>query len=79
MIFGMPPRSPVHSRVGKAVKKIREEKKLTQAQVAGLMDVPATFLSDIERGIRNPSLSTLISLASALKVKLSEIFKRAGN
>jgi transcriptional regulator with XRE-family HTH domain len=52
---------------------------MTQAQVGGLMDAPATFISDIERGIRNPALSTLISLASALHVKLSEIFARAGN
>ncbi len=73
----MPPRSPYHARFGKAVKAIREEKKLTQAQVAGLMDVPATFLSDIERGVRNVSLSTLIALSKALNVKLSEIVKRA--
>ena len=74
----MKARSPFHSRFGEAVKAIREEKKMTQAQVAELMDTPATFLSDIERGIRNPSLSTLISLANALKVKLSEIVKSAG-
>jgi transcriptional regulator with XRE-family HTH domain len=74
----MPPRSPFHARLGNAVKAIREEKGMTQVQVAGLMDVPATFLSDIERGVRNVSLSTLISLGSALNVKLSEIFKRAG-
>lgn len=75
----MPPRSPYHARFGKAVKTIRKEKKLTQAQVAGRMDVPPTFLSDIERGVRNVSLSTLIALGKALNVKLSEIFKRAGN
>jgi len=73
----MQPRSPFHARLGEAVKAIREEKKMTQVQVAELMDAPATFVSDIERGIRNPALSTLISLANALKVKLSEIVKRA--
>jgi transcriptional regulator with XRE-family HTH domain len=73
----MKPRSPFHARFGEAVKAIREEKKMTQAQVAELMDAPATFLSDIERGVRNVSLSTLISLSGALKVKLSEIVKRA--
>lgn len=73
----MPPRSPYHARFGQAVKAIREEKKLTQVQVSGLMDVPPTFLSDVERGVRNVSLSTLISLGNALNVKLSEIFKRA--
>jgi transcriptional regulator with XRE-family HTH domain len=73
----MPPRSPYHARFGKAVKAIREEKKLTQAQLSERMDVPATFLSDIERGVRNVSLSTLLALSKALSVKLSEIFKRA--
>lgn len=75
----MPPRSPFHSRLGEAVKAIREEQGMTQAQTAELMGVPASFLSDIERGVRNVSLSTLLSLSAALKVKLSELFKRAGN
>lgn len=75
----MPPRSPSHSRFGEAAKAIREEKGKTQQQVAELMGVPSTFLSDIERGVRNPAFSTLISLASALNVPLSEISKRAGN
>jgi transcriptional regulator with XRE-family HTH domain len=78
IFFVMQPRSPFHSHFGEAVKAIREKKKMTQAQVSGRMNVPATFLSDIERGIRNPSLSTLISLANALNVKLSAIVKRAG-
>jgi transcriptional regulator with XRE-family HTH domain len=43
------------------------------------MGVPASFLSDIERGVRNVSLSTLLSLSAALKVKLSELFGRAGD
>jgi transcriptional regulator with XRE-family HTH domain len=73
----MPPRSPFHARFGKAVKAIREKQGLTQAQLSGLMDVPSTFLSDIERGVRNVSLSTLIALSKALNVKLSELFKLA--
>jgi transcriptional regulator with XRE-family HTH domain len=74
----MPPRSPFHSRFGAAAKAIREEKGMTQAQVGDLMGVPATFLSDIERGIRNPSLSTILALTQALKIKLSELAARAG-
>lgn len=41
------------------------------------MKVPATFLSDIERGIRNPSWTTILNLSKALGVKPSEIAKRA--
>jgi transcriptional regulator with XRE-family HTH domain len=41
------------------------------------MKVPPTFLSDIERGIRNPSWSTMLALSKALRVKLSKIAERA--
>lgn len=74
----MPSRSKAHARFGQAARELREEQGLTQQFVAKQMKVPATFLSDIERGVRNPSLSTLLSLSKALGVKLSEITKRAG-
>lgn len=73
----MAPRSRSHAALGKAVKGLRKEKDLTQAEAAKRMGVPATFLSDIERGIRNPSWSTMLTLAKALGVKVSEIAKRA--
>jgi transcriptional regulator with XRE-family HTH domain len=73
----MPPRSKAHAALGKAVHDLRKEKGLTQVQVAKRMKVPATFLSDIERGVRNPSWSTILSLSKALGVKPSEIVKRA--
>lgn len=75
----MEPRSPYHAAFGQATKALRNEAKLTQVEVAERMDppVPATFLSDIERGVRNISLSTQLSLADALGVKLSAIVNRA--
>jgi transcriptional regulator with XRE-family HTH domain len=71
------PRSKAHAAFGQAVKELRDEKGLTQAEVAKRMDAPATFLSDIERGIRNPSLSTLLALGKALGTPLAQIVKRA--
>jgi transcriptional regulator with XRE-family HTH domain len=73
----MPPRSKAHAALGKAVHDLRKEKDLTQVQVAKRMKVPATFLSDIERGVRNPSWSTILSLSKALGVRPSEIVERA--
>lgn len=73
----MEPRSPYHAIFGQAVKAFRAEKKLTQAQVAERMGVPATFISDIERGVRNPSLSTMLALADALNTGLVFIVDRA--
>lgn len=73
----MAARSKAHAAFGRAVKAIREEKKLTQAEVAKRMDAPDTFVSDIERGVRNPGLSTILALSKALGVKASEIHERA--
>jgi len=73
------PRSPYHAVFGEAVKAIRKEAKLTQVEVAERMSppTPATFVSDIERGVRNISLGTMLSLADALGVKLVTIINRA--
>lgn len=73
----MPARSKAHAAFGRAAQALRSEKDLTQQDVAKKMKVPATFVSDIERGVRNPSLSTILALAKALGVKASEILGRA--
>lgn len=41
------------------IRKKREEKKVTLTQAAKEMDMSASFLSQIERGIVCPSISTL--------------------
>jgi transcriptional regulator with XRE-family HTH domain len=73
----MPPRSQAHIAFGEAVREIRKKQGLTQQEVSEAMGAPATFISDIERGVRNPSWSTILALAEAMKVKPSEIAARA--
>jgi transcriptional regulator with XRE-family HTH domain len=51
------------------VSRIRREKKLSQSQVANRSGIHHTEISRIERGRRDPRLSTLLRLARALKVK----------
>ena len=43
-----------------------------------LADVSKTYLSDVERGSRNPSVSTLSRIAKALEVNLEELFEGVG-
>lgn len=69
----VPARSPEHEALGKAVRKLREEQGLTQEQLAEVSGMQATYLSDIERGVRNPAWSTVLVLAKALKVTASEL------
>jgi transcriptional regulator with XRE-family HTH domain len=61
---------------GKKVKKIRESKKMSQGDVAKILDVHRTYISSIERGQRNPSLITIGKFAKALGVKTSELIEK---
>lgn len=72
---GMP---TIQERFGLAVKLIREECEMTQEDLAHKAGIHRTYLSDIERGFRNPSLVNIEKLALALKISLPELFQRAG-
>jgi transcriptional regulator with XRE-family HTH domain len=54
--------------VGRNVLRIRLEKDLTQEQLAERSGLSQQYLSDLERGKRNPTIVTLFELAQALAV-----------
>ena len=57
------------------VKKVRLEKKMTLERLAQLSGISKGHLSKIERGEREPKISTLIQIAYALKVDIKELYK----
>jgi transcriptional regulator with XRE-family HTH domain len=61
---------------GLAVRTRREELGKTQDDLAALASMHRTYLSDIERGFRNPSLINLCHLAAALGLTTGELFDR---
>jgi transcriptional regulator with XRE-family HTH domain len=71
------PRSSAHFAWGLAVRGVRSERGLSQERLAQLADLDRTYVSGVERGERNPSLTTLLRLASALDVQVSELATRA--
>lgn len=73
----MSSRSKEHDALGRAVRETRKKRGLTQEQASKASGIGPTYISDIERGVRNPSYEMLIELAKALKTPLSEIVKRA--
>lgn len=54
--------------VGRNFARLRREKNLTQEQVEERSGFSQQYLSDLERGRRNPTIVTLYELAQALGV-----------
>lgn len=59
---------------GKAVRTIRQDKKISQEELADLCGLHRTYISDIELGKRNVSLENIDKIAHALQMKKSELF-----
>ena len=60
--------------LGKRIKKLRKEKKISQAQLSFEADVQISQISRIERGLINTSVLSLNNIAKTLEVNLKELF-----
>ena len=59
---------------GRAVRAIRQDKKISQEELGDLCGLHRTYISDIELGKRNVSLENIDKIAHVLQVKKSELF-----
>jgi len=62
-------------KFGKKVKEIRLKKQMSQADLAKILDVHPTYISGIERGVRNMALKNIEKLAIALGVSINDLLK----
>jgi transcriptional regulator with XRE-family HTH domain len=62
-------------KLGENLKKIRTKKNITQTEFAKTLGVDKSFVSNIENGKTNPTLSTITNLAHALGVSTNELLK----
>jgi transcriptional regulator with XRE-family HTH domain len=53
---------------GKVLRKYRLQQNLSQEKLAELANLDRTYISQIERGLKSPSIKTLLALAQALQV-----------
>jgi transcriptional regulator with XRE-family HTH domain len=67
------PRSPEHAALGEAVRTLRSEVGLSQEQLAEGAGTDLTQVGGIERGVRNPSYTTLLRLADALNTSVGKL------
>ncbi|MBD3754700.1 MAG: helix-turn-helix transcriptional regulator [Gammaproteobacteria bacterium] len=65
----------VRKKFGKQLRALREERGWSQEEFADRSGLHRTYVSAVERGVRNPTLSVLERLAKALGIKLSELLE----
>lgn len=68
-------RRPEAEKFGAIVRALREDRGLTQDQLAERAGVSATYIGFIERGDNVPTLTIILLIASALKVRPSELLR----
>jgi transcriptional regulator with XRE-family HTH domain len=66
----------VRERVGLNLQRLRREKGLSQEELAGLAGIHQTYLSGVERGKRNPTVSVLQRIAEALGTDIEDLVQR---
>jgi transcriptional regulator with XRE-family HTH domain len=63
----------IRRQVGRNVRNAREERGLSQEQLAFDCGLHRTYISGVERGIRNPTIVVLDKIAKALKTRLERL------
>lgn len=65
--------SALRKRIAQNIRRIRQARNLTQEKLAHLSGVDTSYIGQIEREMRLPSLKTLLKLANALAMDLRDL------
>lgn len=61
---------------GQNIKARRDELGFSQEDLADKSGVHRTYISGLERGVRNPTINIIQAIAVALKIEAAELLKR---
>ena len=64
----------LNSKLGKRIRALRNEKGWSQVEMADFLGMNRGYLSELETGKRDPSLSVLKTIADGLSISLSRLF-----
>lgn len=64
----------ITQRFGARLRKLREQRKMSQLELAQRSKLDLTTISELESGNREPMLRTIWKLSNALDVRLSQLF-----
>lgn len=65
----------VRTRVGRNLRRYRLAKGISQEELAHLCELDRTYVSGIERGVRNPTVTVLERLAGVLGIPASALLE----
>jgi transcriptional regulator with XRE-family HTH domain len=66
----------VRARIGLNVQRLRRSKALSQEELSARASIHQTYLSGVERGVRNPSVMVLERIAKALGADIEDLVKK---
>lgn len=73
----MPDRDPLLIALGQALRRMRRERRLSQEEVSLRTGVHRNYVGGVERGEREPTVTTIARLAAALDTSMASIFAEA--
>ena len=69
----MGPEKRAIRNLAKNLRGFRLDKAWSQDELAERAELDRTYVSDVERGLRNPSIKTLARLAAALQISIGDL------
>ena len=63
----------IRQRLATNLRMARQQKGWSQEQLAFEADIHRTYISDLERGFRNPTITVVDRLAKALKMSVGDL------
>lgn len=64
----------IRSEIGNRIKELREERQMSQKDLAYTSDLDRSYIASVESGQRNVSIVNIEKIASALRVTLKTFF-----
>jgi transcriptional regulator with XRE-family HTH domain len=61
---------------GQVLRELREENHISQEKLAEYCDLDRTYISLLERGLRQPTITTIFKVAKALSISPSKLIEK---
>jgi transcriptional regulator with XRE-family HTH domain len=61
---------------GKVLRELREANHISQEKLAEYCELDRTYISLLERGLRQPTITTIFKLAKALNISPSKLMEK---